>query len=75
MSPTTQVSSIDSLSILLSFVHIRLCAEHKFVIPDEGVQNNELKCLLNSLPASHDFCHLLITFANSLGPDQDRQTL
>ena len=28
--------------------------------------------LFNSLPASSDFCHLLITFANSLDPDQAR---
>ena len=27
----------------------------------------------NSLPASGDFCCLLITFANSLDPDQARQ--
>ena len=26
----------------------------------------------NSLPASGDFCRLLITLANSLDPDQDR---
>ena len=26
----------------------------------------------NSLPASSKFCHLLITFANSLDPDQDQ---
>ena len=26
--------------------------------------------VLNSLPASGNFCHLLITFANSLDPDQ-----
>ena len=29
---------------------------------------------VNSFPARGDFCHLLITFANSLDPDQDRQT-
>ena len=29
--------------------------------------------LFNSLPASSDFCHLLITLANSLDPDQARQ--
>ena len=29
----------------------------------------------NSLPASGDFCCLLITFANSLDPDQDRQNV
>ena len=28
---------------------------------------------LNSFPASGHFCHLLITFANSLDPDQARQ--
>ena len=27
--------------------------------------------LFNSLPASSDFCHLLITFANSLDPDHN----
>ena len=26
--------------------------------------------VFNSLPATSDFCHLLITFANSLDPDQ-----
>ena len=30
---------------------------------------------LDSLPASGDVCYLLITFANSLYPDQDRQNL
>ena len=29
--------------------------------------------VFNSLPASSDFCHLLITSANSLDPDQARQ--
>ena len=29
--------------------------------------------MLNSFIVSNDFCHLLITFANSLDPDQDRQ--
>ena len=28
--------------------------------------------VFNSLPASGDFCHLLITFPNSLEPDQAR---
>ena len=28
---------------------------------------------LNSFLANGNFCHLLITFANSLDPDQDRQ--
>ena len=26
--------------------------------------------VLNSLPASGNFCHIMITFANSLDPDQ-----
>ena len=29
--------------------------------------------LFNSFPASGDFCRLLIIFANSFDPDQDRQ--
>ena len=33
-----------------------------------------LACL-NSFPASGDFCRLLITFANSLDPDQARQNI
>ena len=28
-----------------------------------------------SFQASSDFCHLLITYANSLDPDQDRQNV
>ena len=32
-----------------------------------------LVVVLNSFHVSGDFCHLLITFANSLAPDQDRQ--
>ena len=31
--------------------------------------------VFNSLPASSDFCHLLITFANSLDPDQARHNV
>ena len=31
--------------------------------------------VFNSLPASGDFCHLLITFANSLDPDQAQQNV
>ena len=27
----------------------------------------------NGFPISSNFCHLLITYANSLDPDQDRQ--
>ena len=31
--------------------------------------------VFNSLPASGNFCNLLITFANSLDPDQARQNI
>ena len=31
--------------------------------------------ILNSFPAGGDFCRLLITFANSLDPDQARQNV
>ena len=30
---------------------------------------------MNSLPASGEFCHLLMTFANSLDPYQARQNV
>ena len=33
------------------------------------------RVVFNSLPASGNFCHLLITFANSLDPDQARQNV
>ena len=32
-------------------------------------------CSFNSFLANCDFCHLLITLANSLDPDQDRQNV
>ena len=32
-------------------------------------------CLINYFVASRDFCYLMITFANSLDPDQDRQNV
>ena len=34
-----------------------------------------LFCYFSSFLASGDFCHLLITFANSLQPDQDLQNV
>ena len=41
-----------------------------------GVANTSTSCsVLNSLLASSDFWHLLITFANSLNPDQARQNV
>ena len=36
-------------------------------------QNKMLKFCYNSFFASCEFCHLLITFANSLASDQDHQ--
>ena len=36
----------------------------------KGIQN-----FFNSSLASRDFCHLLITFENSLDPDQDQQNI
>ena len=35
----------------------------------------KISSVFNSLPTSGDFCHLLITFANSLDPDQARQNV
>ena len=42
-----------------------------------GTYGNELKELdkLNSFPASGEFCRLLLTFADSLGPDQAGQNI
>ena len=37
--------------------------------------NSKFFFCLNSLPTSGDFCHLLITFANSLDPDQAGQNI
>ena len=36
---------------------------------------SEKDILFNSFPTSRDFCRLLITFANSLDPDQARQNV
>ena len=36
-------------------------------------KNEKNISIINSLPASVNFCHLLIIFANSLDQDQDRQ--
>ena len=35
----------------------------------------QLRCHINSFLASGDFCHLLISFSNSLDPDQDGQNV
>ena len=34
--------------------------------------NKDKEAIFNSVSASGNFCRLLITFANSLDPDQDR---
>ena len=34
---------------------------------------SDIQTMINSFPASGDFCHLLISFANSLDPGQDGQ--
>ena len=39
------------------------------MVANEILQSEET---LRSITASGDFCHLLITFTNSLHPDQDR---
>ena len=45
---------------------------HNFNI---GKFSSRFQCVLNSSLASGDFYRLLITFANSLDPDQDRQNV
>ena len=39
------------------------------------VQLDSCLCMFNSFLASGNFCHLLITFANSFDSDQDRQNV
>ena len=34
-----------------------------------------VNCVSNSLPASGEFCHLLLIFANSLDPGQAQQNV
>ena len=40
-----------------------------------GLRMSDCSHPCNSLPTRGDFCHLLITFANSLDPDQARQNV
>ena len=42
---------------------------------DSLLQHCEDYAMLKSLLASGDFCRLLIIFANSLDPDQDKQNI
>ena len=43
--------------------------------PAAGLESDSLTILVNSFLADCDFSCLLITFANSLDPDQDRQNI
>ena len=50
----------------------------KQIGPRSGVRTDRIftvKLALNSSLLSSVFCYLLITFANSLSPDQDRQNV
>ena len=47
--------------------------QHMFTYKNKEIIH--LDILLNSFPASVGFCRLLITFANSLDPDQARQNV
>ena len=40
-----------------------------------GARYNDINSYLNSFPTGDDFCRLPTTFANSLDPDQARQTI
>ena len=55
---------------IILWYHLIMCPLDRFV--DTGVRP---ATVYNSLPACDDFCRLLITFANSLDPDQDRQNV
>ena len=55
-------------------MHVAL---HLIFVSDDNAHVSEYTCstFINSFLASGDFWHLLITFANSLDPDQDRQNV
>ena len=44
---------------------------HLHMLPEKA----QTSLSINSLNASHNFCHLLITYAFSLDPDQDQQNV
>ena len=58
------------LHVYASLSELLLCTHSK-----GGFSYNVAQLTLNSFPASRDFCHLLIIFANSLYPDQARQNI
>ena len=46
---------------------------HGSRVTDYSIVFYQENVFINSFPASGDFCHLLIIFANSLDPDQARK--
>ena len=52
-----------------------LCGKSIHILIRKSTACNSLKMSLNSFPASGNFCRLLITFANSLNPDQAQQNI
>ena len=58
---------------LFAFLHSVPSEKGSTPRKNEFATNGRKFCSFNSSPANGDFCHLLITFANSLDPDQARQ--
>ena len=71
------------LTLAQNFVEANTLAKTKKLEPNEidfsqGFSQKVVSrnCFVfNSLPASSHYCHLLVTFANSLDPDQARQNV
>ena len=57
--------NIFMVSVLFQFVINAVCFE----------TDGPISLVINAFLASVDFCRLLITFANSLDPDQDQQNV
>ena len=50
--------------------------EYSSYIVNEGAHNHKpAQSVINSFPASGNFCRLLINFVNSLDPDQAQQNV
>ena len=64
---------------LISFIGVRRGSWYFEVTLDEMPENTATRLGWSQMLGMHfipyDFCHLLITFANSLDPDQDRQNI
>ena len=58
-------------SILVIDQPFCICITNRSII----IQVISVEAFLNSFPTSGNFCHLLITFANSLDPDKARQNI